>query len=54
MNKISCDICGDLVPLVKDGIASEDSCNAVIKHTNECEACNLLFNEFEEINKINK
>ncbi|WP_419725431.1 zf-HC2 domain-containing protein [Terrisporobacter petrolearius] len=54
MNKISCDICGDLVPLVKDGIASEDSCNAVLKHTNECEACNLLFNEFEEISEINK
>lgn len=29
MNKISCDICMDLIPLVKDGIASEDSGNAV-------------------------
>lgn len=53
MNKIYCDICMDLIPLVKDGIASEDSYNAVIKHINECETCNILFDDFEEINKMN-
>lgn len=53
MNKISCDICMDLIPLVKDGIASEESCNAVINHINECESCKILFDEFREMNKIN-
>lgn len=52
MNKISCDICMDLIPLVKDGIASEDSYKAVIKHVNECETCNILFEDFKEITKM--
>ena len=30
MNKISCDMCIDLMPLVQDGVASEDSRNAVL------------------------
>lgn len=29
MNKITCDMCMDLMPLVKDGIASADSREAV-------------------------
>lgn len=53
MNKISCDICMDLIPLVKDGIASEDSGNAVKKHINECETCNIIFDDFKDINKMN-
>ena len=43
MNKITCDICKDLMPLVKDGIASEDSRLAVMEHVNECETCKKLF-----------
>ena len=53
MNKISCDICMDLIPLLKDGIASEDSFNAVISQINECEDCKILFDEFRKMNKIN-
>lgn len=53
MNKISCDICMDLIPLVKDGIASEDSLNAVTQHINQCESCHILFNEMNDINSIN-
>ena len=37
MNKISCDICMDLIPLVKDGIASQESCNAVKNHIDKNE-----------------
>ena len=54
MNKITCDICKDLMPLVKDGIASEDSRRAVIEHVKECEICKKLYEneniEFTEIN----
>lgn len=53
MNKISCDICIDLIPLVKDGIASEDSCNAVMDHITQCEKCNRLFDEINQSNQIN-
>ena len=53
MDKISCDICMDLIPLVKDGIASEDSCDAVKKHISKCEKCKVEFDVIEEKNKIN-
>jgi len=43
VNKITCDICKDLMPLVKDGIASEDSRLAVEEHIKECEACKTLY-----------
>lgn len=36
---ISCDVCMDLLPLVNDGIASEDSCRLVASHISSCEAC---------------
>lgn len=52
MNKITCDICMDLLPLVKDGIASEDSVRAVKEHVTECESCRKLYeNEITEINE---
>ena len=44
MNKISCDLCMDLIPLVKDGVASEDSKAAVARHIASCEACAALYN----------
>ncbi len=43
MSKISCDMCMDLIPLVKDGVASEDSCKAVHEHLAECDACSLTY-----------
>ena len=39
MNEISCKICMDLIPLVQDGIASEDSREAVEQHISMCESC---------------
>lgn len=45
MNKISCDICMDLMPLVKDEVASEDSKQAVYEHINSCPACRELYGE---------
>lgn len=41
--KISCDICMDLMPLVKDGVASEDSRLSVMEHTASCERCAAAF-----------
>lgn len=37
--EITCDICMDLLPLVQDGIASEDSRRAVEVHLSKCERC---------------
>ncbi|MGL5692687.1 MAG: zf-HC2 domain-containing protein [Peptostreptococcaceae bacterium] len=42
MNKISCDTCMDLIPLVKDEVASEDSYKAVMEHVEECESCKVI------------
>ena len=49
MNKISCDICKDLIPLVKDNVASEDSYNLVKKHIYECNNCKMLFDKNVEV-----
>ena len=48
MNKITCDMCKDLMPLVKDGIASEDSRVAVEEHVQECDVCKTLFGQMPE------
>lgn len=45
MNKISCEICLDLIPLVKDNIASEDSKVAVNEHIKNCNSCKSLYEE---------
>lgn len=45
MNKISCDICRDLMPLVKDEVASEDSKQAVYEHIKSCEECKNIYGE---------
>lgn len=37
--QITCDMCDDLLPLVFDHIASEDSCVAVQEHLKQCERC---------------
>jgi len=39
MNEISCDMCMDLMPLVNDGVASDDSKSAVEQHISKCEHC---------------
>ncbi len=43
MNKISCEMCMDLMPLVRDGIASEDSRRAVELHIRACPDCASVF-----------
>ncbi len=43
MNKITCDMCIDLMPLVQDGVASSDSRNAVLQHLQECPDCRSLY-----------
>ena len=45
MSKISCDICMDLIPLVQDGVASEESISAVKEHIANCPHCRALYNE---------
>ncbi|HBB29187.1 MAG TPA: hypothetical protein DC000_08070 [Clostridiales bacterium] len=49
MNKISCDVCMDLMPLVKDCVASEESIKLVEKHIKECECCR---NEYDNVTAI--
>jgi len=39
VNQISCNVCMDLMPLVKDGIASEESGALVMNHIETCEDC---------------
>ncbi len=41
----------DLMPLVQDGVASEDSENAVKKHISECESCKKIYDEMYTNNK---
>jgi len=43
MNKITCDVCMDLIPLVQDGVASQDSMLAVENHTKNCPKCSAIF-----------
>ena len=43
MSRISCNTCMDLIPLVKDGIASEDSRQLVLEHIAECEECRSIY-----------
>lgn len=41
--QISCDICLDLIPLVRDGVASADSEELVQNHIQTCNACKGVF-----------
>lgn len=45
MNKISCDMCLDLMPLVRDGVAGTDSRAAVEAHIAQCESCREIFEQ---------
>ncbi|MDD2955384.1 MAG: zf-HC2 domain-containing protein [Oscillospiraceae bacterium] len=42
MNKISCGVCRDLLPLVQDGVACEDSRRLVEEHLAACPDCRAL------------
>lgn len=45
MSKISCDMCLDLMPLVRDGAAGADSRAAVEAHITDCESCRAMFEQ---------
>lgn len=47
MNKISCKTCLDLMPLVKDGVASHDSRKLVKDHLQECKECKELYSQLK-------
>ncbi len=42
MYELTCEMCRDLLPLVRDGIASADSARAVRDHVERCPACRVL------------
>lgn len=44
--KISCDVISDLMPLVKDGVASEESMKIVLDHLENCESCKCEFENY--------
>lgn len=43
MYEISCQMCMDLMPLVRDGVAGEDSTKAVQTHLAQCPDCRALY-----------
>lgn len=49
MSKISCDVCMDLIPLVKDGVASEDSRLLVEEHIDNCESCSAVYRDAQGV-----
>jgi len=52
MLKISCYIIRDLIPLVKDGVASDDSTIIVKNHIKICESCKSEFDTLEDMNPL--
>lgn len=47
---ITCDVVLDLIPLVKDGVASDDSTIIVKEHIKNCDSCKAEFETFEPTN----
>ena len=48
MNKISCEIIKDLLPLYYDNVCSNDSKLLVEKHNNECTSCRKYLDNIGE------
>lgn len=44
--KISCDMAIDLMPLYKDGAASDDSIQALEEHLKTCKDCSRMFRNY--------
>lgn len=42
---IPCGVCLDLIPLVRDGVASEESVQLVLDHTAVCPSCREALGE---------
>lgn len=49
MKPISCNIICDLIPLVKDGVASKESEEMVLDHIENCEFCRKQFKSSESL-----
>ncbi len=47
--KLPCGVILDLIPLVKDGVASEESENIVKEHIKTCDSCKNEFEMFESV-----
>lgn len=45
--KISCEIVLDLIPLVKDNVASESSTYLVLEHLESCDECKIEFDSYK-------
>jgi hypothetical protein len=52
MLNISCNVILDLIPLVKDGVASDDSAIIVNDHIKICENCKSEFETLDSINTL--
>lgn len=44
--KVACDVILDLIPLVKDNAASDESVKLVSMHLESCESCRIEFNNY--------
>jgi len=53
MVEIGCEMCMDLMPLVCDGVASEDTEKAFMDHIRSCDACRALYEE-ESVPKMSR
>lgn len=51
-HSISCDVCLDLIPLIKDDIASKDSKNLVMEHIETCKSCYQVYYQQPIIEQI--
>lgn len=48
MDKLKCNIVGDLMPLYIEGLLSEDTMKEVKEHLKDCENCKRIYNELKE------
>ncbi len=46
--EIGCDVCTDLIPLVRDGVASEESRRLVLAHVQRCPVCKHFLEQGED------
>ena len=49
MEKISCSVVKDLLPLYADGVLTEDSSKLVKNHLNSCPACKVQYEKMKDI-----
>ena len=53
-HNISCEICLDLMPLVKDEVASDDSKKAVYEHFENCSSCQEIYGKAIFLKIVNR